>query len=325
MVMEKTKIAVIGAGPAGIGVAVEIKEAGFAPAVVLEKAGHACDTIVKFYQAGKRVDAVYQKVEVAREGILSFATESKEDFLARMSSLISGHALDVRYGHECNKILVNDDTFHIFTSGGLQLEANILVAAIGIFGRPVRPTYAIPKEIRQNVLFSLPKETPTGKDVLVVGGGDSAAEAACFLCRQNRVTLSYRRANFFRVNEINMCTLNGYCCEGKVKTKLASDIEAVEQEGERIKVLFKDDSPMSFDLLFYFLGGSTPQTFLESAGVKFIGKKPQADEAGETNIPRLFLAGDLTLDKGSIMGAFNSAYRVKNGIVSRYPHLVTAS
>ena len=325
MFMEKTKIAVIGAGPAGIGVAIEVKAAGFAPAIVVEKAGHACDTIVRFYQAGKRVDAVYQKVQVAPQGMLSFATESKEDFLARMNSLISGHGLDIRYGHECHKILVNADTFHIFTSGGLQLEADILVAAIGIFGRPVRPTYPIPKEIRHNVLFSLPRETPIGKDILVVGGGDSAAEAACFLCQQNRVTLSYRRANFFRVNEINMCTLNGYCCEGKVHTKLASDIEAVEQEGERIKVLFKDDSPMRFDLLFYFLGGSTPQVFLEGAGVRFNGKRPQTDETGETNIPRLFLAGDLTLDKGSIMGAFNSAYRVRNGIISRYRHLITAS
>jgi thioredoxin reductase (NADPH) len=323
--MEKTKIVIVGAGPAGIGAAVELKDAGFAPPVVVEKAEHACDTIVRYYRDGKRVDAIYQKVEVAPQGLLSFDTESKEDFLARMADMIRRHELDIRCGQECHKIMVNDDkTFHVYTSGGLHLEANIVVAAIGVFGRPVKPSYAIPKEIRDKVLFSLPRETPAGKDVLVVGGGDSAAEAACFLCQKNRVTLSYRRANFFRVNETNMCTLNGYCCEGKVRTKLASDIEAVVQEGERIKVLFHNDSPMFFDLLFYFLGGSSPQVFLESAGVRFNGKKPQADAYGETNVARLFLAGDLALEKGSIMGAFNSAHRVRNGIYSRYRDLVTA-
>ncbi|MEW6519149.1 MAG: NAD(P)-binding domain-containing protein [Thermodesulfobacteriota bacterium] len=321
--MEKTKIAIIGAGPAGIGVAVEVKEEGLVPAVIVEKAGHACDTIVKFYRAGKRVDAVYQKVEVVPQGRLSFATESKEDFLARMASLISGYELDIRYGQECHKILVKEDSFLISSSGGLDLEANIVVAAIGIFGRPVKPSYAIPREIRDKVHFSLPREMPVDKDVLVVGGGDSAAEAACFLSRENRVTLSYRRPDFFRINETNFCTLNGYCCEGRVQTKMSSDIEAVEPENDRIRVLFKNDNPMNFDLLFYFLGGSSPQVFLENAGVKFIGKRPQTDEFGETNIPRFFLAGDLALDKGSIMGAFLSAHLVKQGIVSRYRHLVT--
>ncbi|MBI5557095.1 MAG: NAD(P)-binding domain-containing protein [Deltaproteobacteria bacterium] len=321
--MERKKIVVIGAGPAGIAAAVEVKEAGLAPAVVVEKAGHACDTIVRFYRDGKRVDADYQKVKVAQQGLLSFATESKEEFLAEMDSVINRHVLDIRYNQECHKIEVKNDTFHIHTAGGLSLEANIVVAAIGIFGKPVRPAYPIPKELRDKILFSLPKEPLDGKDVLVVGGGDSAAEAACFLCQKNRVTLSYRRPNFFRINEINMCTLNGCCCEGKVKTKMPSDIEGLEPEGKRIKVLFNNDTPLSFDVLFYFLGGSTPQVFLENAGVRFSGRKPQADECGETNIPRLFLAGDLVLDRGSIMGAFNSAYLVKNGILSRYRELVT--
>ena len=322
MPMEKTKIAVIGAGPAGIGVAVEVKEEGLAPAVIVEKTTHACDTIVKLYRAGKRVDAVYQKVEIVPQGRLSFTTESKEDFLARVDSLVSGHALDIRYGQECHKIQANGEMFQVFTSAGLQLEANIVVAAIGIFGRPVRPGYPIPGEIRDRVLFSLPRELPAGKDVLVVGGGDSAAEAACFLSRENSVTLSYRRPDFFRINEANICTLNGYCCTGKVKTKMPSDIEALEPEDGRIKVLFKDDGPLSFDLLFYFLGGSSPRVFLENAGVKFVGKRPQTDEFGETNIPRLFLAGDLALDKGSIMGAFHSAHLVKKGILRRYRALV---
>ena len=320
--LEKTKIAVIGAGPAGIGVAVELKAEGLAPPVILEKAAHFCDTIVRHYRNGKRVDAVYQKREIVPKGRLSFPTESKEAFLSRIDGLINHHGLDVRFGHECQKIQVNGDNFHLFASSGLQIEANIVVAAIGVFGRPVKPHYAIPKEIRDKVLFSLPKEHPFGKNVLVVGGGDSAAEAACFLSRENNVTLSYRRPDFFRINETNICTLDGYCCEGRIKTKMPSDIEMLEAENDGIRVLFKNDEPMHFDLVLYFLGGSSPQVFLENAGVKFTGKTPQTDEFCETNIPRFFLAGDLALEKGSIMGAFHTAYLIREGILRRYRHLV---
>jgi len=320
--IEKKKIVVVGAGPAGIGVAVELQEAGLPPGVVLEKAEHICDTIVRFYRAGKRVDSVYQKIQVESQGLLSFETESKEDFLVRMDKLTIEHNLDIRCGHECQKILVNDNTFHIYTSGGLTFESIITVVAIGTLGRPVKPPYPIPKEIRDNVLFSLPKEPLTGKDVLVVGGGDSAAEAACFLSRDNNVTLSYRRAKFFRVNETNMCTLDGYCCKDQIEIKMASNIECLVPAGDQIKVLFKNDKPLCFDVLFYFLGGSTPQAFLEEIGVNFNGKKPQRDEYGETNISRLFLAGDMAREKGSIMSAFNSASQAKDGIIKRYRELL---
>lgn len=322
--MEKAKIVVIGAGPAGIATAVEMQETGLPPPVVLEKASHLCDTIVRFYRAGKRVDAVYQNIQEIPQGRLSFTTQSKEDFLVQMDNFVKQYRLDIRYGHECHKVLIHDDTFHIYTSSGLKIEANVVVIAIGIFGKPVKPSYQIPAEIRKKILFSLPQDSLADQDILVVGGGDSAAEAACFLCQNNNVTLSYRKANFFRVNETNMCTLDGYCCAGKINTKMSSDIVGLEPANNRIKVLFINDEPQCFDFLFYFLGGSTPQTFLENIGVEFRGRKPLADEYGETNISRLFLAGDLALEKGSIMGAFNSACRTRDGILKRYRNLIAS-
>jgi thioredoxin reductase (NADPH) len=63
---------------------------------------------------------------------------------------------------------------------------------------------------------------------------------------------------------------------------------------------------VSYDAIFYFLGGSTRKSFLEKTGVAY-ANSPKVDQYGETTIPGLFLAGDLVAEKGTIMAAFNSA------------------
>ncbi|NDY43066.1 NAD(P)-binding domain-containing protein [Dissulfurirhabdus thermomarina] len=316
--MEKAKIAVVGAGPAGIAVAVEAKVAGVAPVVVLEKKGEDCDTVVNLFHEGKRVDPVYRKVKVEPIGRLSFDTETREEFLARMDRVIEEYGLDIRYWNEVQKVVPGPGGFRVVTGGGLEVEAPVVVVAIGIFGKPVKPGYPIPKEVKDRVHFSMPKAPPEGEKILVVGGGDTAAETACFLCGTNDVTLSYRREKFFRLNETNACNLDECACTGKVSLKMPSNIQGLSADGDRVKVHFDDGSDETYDRVFYCLGGSTPQAFLEGIGVAFDGRRPKVDEAGETNIPGLFLAGDLMLEKGSIMGAFNSGKIVVDGILARY-------
>lgn len=97
--MEQVKLAVIGAGPAGIATAVEAKEANIAPVVVLEKKSHICDTIENLYRAGKRVDPVHRKVKVEPIGKLSFDTETKEAFLKRMKDVVRENDLDYSIPH----------------------------------------------------------------------------------------------------------------------------------------------------------------------------------------------------------------------------------
>ncbi len=316
--MEQVKIVVAGAGPAGIATAVEAKEAGIEPIVVCEKAGHPCDTVVTLYHEGKRVDPVYRKVKVEPRGRLSFDTESREQFLERMERVIEEYGLDIRYRNEVQKIERQDGVFKVTTGCGLEFEAPVVVVAIGIFGKPNKPSYPIPKEVKDKVFFALPKTPIQGKKVLIVGGGDSAAEAACFLAKENEAYLSYRREKFFRINEVNMCALDDYSSKGSLTLMLGTDIEGLEAQGDRVLVHFKDGRDMDFDAVFYFLGGMAPSTFLEGIGVEVDGKKPKVSEDGETNIPGLFLAGDLVLGKGSIMGAFNSAKDVVDGILKKY-------
>jgi len=320
--MERAKICIIGAGPAGIATAVEAREAGVDPVIVLEKTDHACDTIVNLYHEGKRVDPVYRKMKVDPIGRLSFETEPREAFLERMEGIIQASDLDIRFKNEAQKVLQVGDSFHVFTAGGLEVETPVLVVAIGVFGKPVKPRYPIPKEVRDRVLFSLPKTPVAGRKVLVVGGGDTAAEIACYLSGDNDVSLSYRRAEFFRLNDINACNVNDCSCKGTIQLMMGTDIEGLEPAGAGVLVHFKNGNDLLYDLVFYCLGGMTPRTFLEGIGVEFDGKQAVADRYGETNIPRLFLAGDLVAEKGSIMAAFNSGKMTVDGILARYGGLV---
>jgi len=169
--METAEIAVIGAGPAGIGVGVEAARAGIARTAILEKAGHPCDTVVSLYREGKRVDAVYRKVSLAPRGALSFATKTRESFLAWMDEVITAYGLDIRYRHEVIEIRKEKNRFVVLCGNQAFIEAPVAVIAIGIFGKPVRPSYKIPGEVKDRVYFSIPEQPPAGKKILVVGGG----------------------------------------------------------------------------------------------------------------------------------------------------------
>ncbi len=320
---EKTKITIIGAGPGGIAAGVESKVAGIEPVVILEKAKTPLNTIETLYHKGKRVDPVYRKVKVDPIGTLSFNTESKEEFLARMYNIIDKYNLDIRTQNEVQKVIRDSEDFKIITSSGLTLISPIVIIAIGVFGKPVKPHYPIPKEVKDKIHFRVSKTPPTNEKILVVGGGDSAAEVACFLAdKGNDVTLSYRREKFFRMNDVNLKSIYDRVDANKLKLKMLSDITELKPAESRVEVVFKDNTSEVFDSIYYCLGGITPQGFLEDIGVELDGKKPKVDEYGETNIERLFLVGDIKEGKGSIMAAFNSAKKTIDRIKEKYKNWI---
>ncbi|MCD6548434.1 MAG: NAD(P)-binding domain-containing protein [Thermodesulfobacterium sp.] len=317
--MEKVKIAVIGAGPAGIAVAIEAKANNIEPVVVLERSECICNTIVKFYKPGKRVDANFRKEDIKPLGICSFETETKEEFLQRIENWVKKWKLDIRLKSEVTEIKERNGEYEIFVKDKPEFLSEYVVIAIGIFGKPNRPSYPIPKELEDKVFLEPPLEIPKNKKVLVVGGGNTAAEVACALCEANQVFLSYRRPQFFRINEINLKNLEKRKKQGRLTLLMATDIEKIEPYNDRIKVFFKDGKEEIYNLIYYCLGGTTPKNFLRRIGIEFDEKgEPLMDEFFETNLPKIFLAGDIALKQGSIMKAFNSAHIIIKRIKEKY-------
>jgi thioredoxin reductase (NADPH) len=305
---------IVGAGPAGIALAAEARAVGV-PAdriVILEKTEAHSWVIRKYYPAGKPVLANYKGIEARCEGVLCIPDLTREETLSYLDRAIRDSGVAVHYREEVHGIARERDGRLRVSTGSAAYRARVVVIAIGILGRPRMPSYAIPREIRGKVHFDVTSEEIRGREVLVVGGGDTAAEYCQFLVQEkNRVVLSYRGSELSRPNPINRDSVLALERLGRLKIFLGSNVRSLEPAGERIRVRFEEAGIASLDVddVIYALGGTTPENFLKAVGIAFEGPSPRLTESFATSVPGLFLAGDLAAGKkgGSIILAFNSS------------------
>jgi thioredoxin reductase (NADPH) len=317
---------VIGAGPAGISMAVEARNAGVAPEslLVLEKAEEHSFTLKKYYPAEKLVTANYKGFEAVCTGVMCMPDLSKHETISYLDRSLLDHDVHVRYRETVYKIFKHESEqrFTVTTERG-EFETRVVVIAIGILGKPNKPDYPLPRTLKDRLLFDVTTIPLEGAGILIVGGGDSASEYCQYLAqRGNRVSLSYRRTDFSRMNDINRSSLQALAERGQVELLLGSHIAGVADAQGRPEVRYKEPSfgTRGYDYLVYALGGSTPENFLKTIGIEFNGDAPQLREAYETSVPGLFLVGDLSAGPrgGSIIWAFNSANTAMRKICREY-------
>lgn len=326
-------IAIIGAGPGGMACAIEAKLAGIENIVVIDKAPHHNDMIHKFYKKGKRVDKDWMGIKFEFTGNVTFEECSKEEYIKQMDDKLkkAGVLNAFEYNHEIKRATKGEDGLFemVFVTDGIEeatenMKAKNVILSVGRMGKPNKPRYKFPKEIKEVLNFNLSK-VQNGEHVMVVGGGDTAGEYAYGLVEQEDmgdcvVTLNYRKPDIFRMNGINRDTTMKYLDNGKIINKLGVDVESVEPEEEhKIKVNFTDGTTGIYDRVVYALGGTTPKDILVDSGVK-TGEwdVPVYNEATfETNIEGLYTIGDVITDQGSIALAFNHANDAVKDIASK--------
>ncbi len=336
MIHENGKIvdiAIIGAGPGGMASAIEAKLAGVENIIVIDKAPHHNDMIHKFYKKGKRVDKDWMGIKFEFTGNVSFEECSKEEYIEQMEvKLQAAGVLDkFEYNHDIIRVTKNEEGLfemifgHDDIAEGIEtIRARNVILSVGRMGKPNRPKYKFPKEIKPMLNFNLSK-VQNGERVMIVGGGDTAGEYAYGLVELEDlqdcvVTLNYRKAEITRMNPINteMCTK--YLDNGKILNKMGVDVESLEQsETGKIQVNFTDGTSAEYDRAVYALGGTTPKDLLVNSGVK-TGEwdVPVYDEnTFETNVEGLYTIGDVVTDQGSIALAFNHASDAVKSIVSK--------
>lgn len=323
-------IVVIGAGPAGIALAAEARAtAGVAASrlLILEKGAAHTWAIRQYYPEQKLTTANYKGYAAQCEGLLCIGDMSKSETIAYFDEVIARHDLQVRYGEEVyamRQVGHEAGRHFVVESSKSAYQTKILAVAIGVLGRPNKPKdYHHPASLKNRLLFDITSQYLEQENVLVVGGGDTAAEYVQYLSAQNNlVTLSYRGAEFKRLNEANHAMLLGMEQSGAAKILRGSNISRIDDVNGRPRVSFKEAhyEPHIYDRVVYALGGTTPTNFLRTLGIEFDGEGPRFDEAGETSVPGLFLIGDLTVSKtgGSIITAFNSASRAIKRISTQY-------
>jgi thioredoxin reductase (NADPH) len=317
---------VIGAGPAGISMASEARAVGIAAEkiLILEKTAEHSFSIKKYYPDNKLVTANYKGFEAVCTGVMCLVDSSKHETISYLDRTISEQSISVHYEETVFKIHKEptEQKFTITTDRG-EYDATVVVIAIGILGKPNKPEYKIPAAIKDRILFDVTTTEVADRDILVVGGGDSASEYCQYLVQKgNRVTLSYRRNDFSRMNDINRQSMLALAERGQAAILFGSNISALSESGGKPAVAFSGTTlgTKTYDYILYALGGTTPRNFLKTIGIEFDGEEPYVKEAHETNVPGMFLIGDLSAGTkgGSIIWAFNSANTAMKKICRDY-------
>ncbi|MEN4045768.1 MULTISPECIES: NAD(P)-binding domain-containing protein [Sulfurimonas] len=308
--MEKIyELAIVGAGPAGIATAVESYLQGVRDIVLLEKDTNHNSTIRKYYKENKRVDLEWKGQKVELNGRIHFIDGTKETTLDFFDEILKEHLVELQTEVEVQSIEKKEDYFEVHMAGR-SIKAKNVVVTIGRMGKPNKPSYKIPPTIRKKINYTT-DECSQGEKILVVGGGDSAVEYAVDLSEHNDVSICYRRESFRRANPTNQRNIADAIAQGDVRPILGININGLEDDKGRVKVLFSEREPETFDRVIYAIGGTTPSTFLASSGIEEKDGKPVHDEHYETNIKGLFVAGDITQESGgSIALGLNHGYDI---------------
>lgn len=313
-------IAIIGGGPGGIGTAIEAAVHGIENILLIDKADNHSSTIRKFYKDNKRVDKDWKGQTVDIEGNIPFMDGTKETTLDFFDQLLDEEKIDTAFNTEVESIVRNEkEDLFLITTATQSFKAIAVVVTIGKMGKPNKPNYKIPPSIKEFVNYNLDKCNDNEK-ILVVGGGNSAAEYAYELADENNnVTLVYRKADFSRLNPENEDILFQYNGQEKLRLRMDTDILSVENEHGKVKMNFNDGYHTIYDRVIYAIGGTTPIDFLKKCGIELDEKgKPIYDEHYRTNVHCLYVAGDIAFNTGgSIAAALNHGYHIVNSFMRR--------
>lgn len=316
-------VAIIGAGPAGIGTAIDSSKAGLT-SILFEKSPNILATFRTFYKAGKRVDVVYKKqlAEVESPNV-TFTDGTKESAIEQLTESLKRELTDsflagdtaLMLRTEIEKVIKEGDVFTLTTTNGEKFKSYNVVVSIGKMGAPNKPSYPIPSEIKKRVFFNANSIEP-GDDILIVGGGNSAVEYATSLSSEAKVTLNYRKKEFSRINEENAALLKGCVEAGTITPKFGVDIEGLEEDDGRCKVNFADGTTATYDKIIYAIGGAIPTDFMKKCGLILNDKGiPNVDDNYQSEVEHLYVAGDLLFKSGaSITIALNQGHRIANAL-----------
>lgn len=152
-----------------------------------------------------------------------------------------------------------------------------VLIAVGRRGTPRK--LGIPGEELDNVAYSLLEpDHYTDESIMVVGGGDSAIEAALALSEQpgNQVSISYRKEKFSRLKPLNRLKLNEALEEGRIVVYRKTNV--IENRKDSVVLQHEDgrEEVMANNSLFVFAGGILPTAFLEKAGIRIDTKFGEA-------------------------------------------------
>jgi len=257
-------VIIVGAGPAGISATLRAIERKLSY-LTLEREGLG-GTVSKYprqklvmtspieFPLGIRM----KKMSLSKEALLEFwqAITNRAEFQIQTNETVESIRKQA------------DDTFLVTTPKG-EYRARNVILAIGRSGVPQK--LDVKGEDLPKVMYRLLEaDHYMGKDILVVGGGDSAVEAAMGLSLQkgNKVTLSYRKGAFTRIKERNAQRLQDALRSPQLRVIFNST--PVEINETRVVLdISGSREEIPNDFVWVFAGGVAPNEFLKKIGIQF--------------------------------------------------------
>lgn len=269
-------VLIVGAGPAGISASLRAIENKLSY-ITLEQ-DEIGGTVAK-YPRQKLV--MTSPVEFPMYGKFKKTELSKEALLAFWDTVLNRADFNCVTNEKVEDIRKGEDGIFTVKSAGNQYQARAVILAIGKAGTPRK--LGVPGEELGKVMYRLIEaDHYVNKRILVIGGGDSAVEAAMGLAEQtgNKVTMSYRSAQFSRIKERNTKRIEQCVASGKIEVIFNSSPLEFTPESVRLDVQgTQRELPNHY--VWIFAGGIPPYDFLKKLGIQFGMRDQTAEASGE--------------------------------------------
>jgi len=255
-------LVIVGAGPAGFAASLGALEKKLTYVTVEQE---TLGGTVSHFPRGKLV--MTAPVELPMVGKVKFTETTKEELLGFWQKVEKQTKPAIRYQERVEQVSAEDGCYRVKTNKNSYLTRTVLLA-IGRRGTPRK--LGVPGEERSKVVYRLiDAEQYRGQHVLVVGGGDSALEAAISIAEQPgaEVSLSYRSEAFSRAKQKNRKKVEQAQAEGRLTVLFKSNVKAIvehsvklDHDGELIEI--------PNDGVIVSAGGLLPTPFLKETGIE---------------------------------------------------------
>lgn len=259
-------LVVIGAGPAGISATLQAKKRNLR-SITLEQ--DSIGGTVYTYPRNKIV--MTSPMDIPLHGKVKLYETGKKELIDLWNSILGKNGINILENTRANNIFRENGLLIVKTDDNRQFVTHKVLLAIGRRGSPRKLN--IPGEDLPKVFYRLMEpENVSGMDVLVVGGGDSAIEAALSLAAGNRVTLSYRQETFSRLKPANDSLIKEAIKSKRISAEMNSNLISIEEKRVVIRMADNLEKTIDNDLVYIFAGGELPAGFLSNCGITITKK-----------------------------------------------------
>jgi thioredoxin reductase (NADPH) len=257
---DRLDVVIVGAGPAGFAAALTAKSKKMR-CVTLEQ--ESLGGAVFQYPRGKLVMTAPATVPLI--GKVNFRQTSKEALLEFWRDAERKTGVKINYNERVEDVSRDGDGFTVKTNRGSYPTRSVLLA-IGRRGTPRK--LGVPGEELSKVVYRLiDPEQYAGRQVLVVGGGDSALEAAASIAEAGgTVVLSYRGAEFDRAKARNRERIQAAASGGRLRVLMKSNVKKIEAQSVAIEANGALTEVRN-DAIIVSAGGVLPSDFLRRVGI----------------------------------------------------------